>query len=100
VRAIDVTVEIREEAARVCDETARMERGERSRLRCGSIEDAGEFSDSAFGLAGTAAKAVADALRSTGKRFHPSLGWSTAGRLLRAGWSPGQQIVAQEVAQT
>lgn len=90
--------EVREEAARVCEETARWERGERPKLRYGAPGQS-EFSDGAFGVAAEVAFAVSRALFSTGKKFKPDLAWASAAVLLRAGYKRGQQIVAQELGQ-
>lgn len=84
--------EVREEAARVCEETARWERGERVRLQNG------EFSDGAFGVSSEVTIAVFRALRATGKRVKPEIVWDTAARLLRAGYQRGASIIAHEVA--
>lgn len=89
--------EVREEAIRCAEETARQERGERGPLRmpCGLVS--GEFSDAAFGVAAEVATRVFEALRTTGKRFKPELCWSTAADLLRAGWQRGQKLVPMEI---
>lgn len=91
--------EVREEAARCAEETARYERGERGPLVMPRGLVAGEFSDAAFGVAAEVAMQVGDALCATGKRFHPQpqLVWDTAAKLLRAGWQRGHRMAAMEI---
>jgi hypothetical protein len=78
--------EVREEAARCAEETARWERSVRAKpLR-------GEFSDDAFGVAGEAAIVVLSALKAAGAGFSVDLPWDLAAGLLRAGWQRGQAM--------
>lgn len=84
--------EVRDEAARCAEETAKAERGDRGPIRTPSGLIAGEFSDAAFGVAAEVASLVGEALRATGKRFRSHLCWSTAAELLRSGWQRGQKL--------
>ncbi len=86
--------DVRDEAARCADETARQERGERGPLRLPSGLVPGEFSDAACGVAAEVAMIAADALRAAGLRFNPDFPWSTAATLLRSGWKRGQRITS------
>lgn len=81
--------EVREEAARVCDETARYMRGERGPLR---MPPNPEFRDMAFGVASEVAMTVANALKSIKQRFTADFPWITAATLLRAGWKRGHRL--------
>lgn len=89
-----MTPELREEAARCAEETARMERGERGVLRSQLNSLVPEFSDDAFGLAAEVAGVVLEAFLAAGLRgrFHPHQGWDLAATLLRAGWKRGDRI--------
>lgn len=84
---------VRDEAARCCDETARMERGERGRL-LNPIDDgpSAEFSDPAFGVAAEVALAVCDAMLKAKAPFHVAFAWTTAAMLLRNGWQRGHRL--------
>ena len=84
--------EVRADAARCAEETARYERGERGPLRTPRGLVPGEFTDAAFGVAAEVATVVGEALRISGARFTAALCWSTAATLLRAGWQRGQRI--------
>ncbi len=82
----------REEAARVCDETARFERGERDEI------GADEFGDLAYGLAADAAYAVSAAVPA--RHVHlwsPAHVWDAAALALRAGWQPGIELDLVEI---
>lgn len=81
----------REEAARVCDETARYERGERAELADG------EFSDNALLVALEVAFAVGNALKSAGAGWRADVPWTTAASLLRRGWQRGHKFIPHVV---
>jgi hypothetical protein len=84
--------DVREEAARCCEETARMERGERGRVLGPHDGPQCEFSDDAFGVAAEAATVVCDALKRAGAGFSVDLPWTLAAGMLRAGWQRGLAI--------
>ena len=100
LRFVDVPSidEVREEAARCCDETARWGRGERGRV-LNPMDDGilGEFSDAAFGVASEVAMAVAEAFRSVHVRFAFDMPWSVAASMLRHGWQRGHKIAPQVI---
>lgn len=89
---------VREEATRVCEETARWQRGERGPLRTPADGLLSEGSDAAFGVAGEVAMVVGDALKERGIRFDPAFPWATAATLLRNGWQRGHKLIAQDLA--
>ncbi len=78
--------EVRDEAARCCDETARYERHERSVLR------PDEFSEGALAVALEVAFVVGDAMKAAGMGWQPELPWTAAALLLRAGWKRGDEV--------
>lgn len=85
--------DVREEAARVCDETARWQRGERGPLRTPDVHPLiAEGSDAAFGVAAEVAMAVGNALSAKGQRFTVDFPWTMAATLLRGGWQRGHRI--------
>lgn len=93
--------EVREEAARCCDETAKMERGERGALGTPGVDGrGGEFTDAAFGVACEVALIVGGAIRSTGRRARPDFCWSTAAVMLRTGWNRGQKLVPMDLTKS
>lgn len=85
--------ENREQAARVCDETAKFMRGERGRL-LNPIEHGlrAEFTDEAYGVAGEVAGVVNDALREGKARMPADKAWEIAAKLLRGGWQRGHKL--------
>jgi hypothetical protein len=89
--------DVRENAARCAEETARWERGERGPLRMPRGLIAGEFTDAEFGTAAEVATTVGDALTARGQRFRPEFAWSTAAKLLRNGWQRGHRLMAQVI---
>lgn len=89
--------EVREDAARCCDETAKMELGQRTEVGTGLNGKDAEFSDAAFGVANEVALTVGRAIRMTGRRVHPSVCWSTAARLLRQGWTRGAELYGIDI---
>src|SRR6185369_3867726 len=83
----------REDAARVCEETARYERGERPPLRLDQNDiEHNEFSDSAAGIASEVAMGVLDALKAARVRLTPAVCWDIAAKLLRSVWQRGHRI--------
>src|ERR1700753_1010216 len=92
--------ELREGAARICDETARWERGERGPLRTPANSLMPEGTDEAFGIAALAGAAAGEAMVGARMGFKASLAWSSAAVLLRAGWSPGEPVKALAVGQS
>jgi len=83
----------RDEAARVCEETARYERGERQPLRLDPNDISNhEFSDAAAGIAAEVAMEVSDALKAARVRCPPADVWAMAARLLRSGWQRGHRL--------
>ncbi|MDB4956569.1 MAG: hypothetical protein JWO36_4138 [Myxococcales bacterium] len=84
---------VREEAARCCDETARVLRGERGRLRTPEDRLLAEFCDAAFGVAAEVAMVVCDALKTARLAFRPDFPWDTAAALLRNGWQRGHKLL-------
>lgn len=86
---------VREDAARICDETARWQRHERGPLRAGGLMSEG--SDAAFGVAAEVAMVVGDALKANRMRFRSDFPWSTAAMLLRNGWQRGHKLLTHEV---
>ncbi len=83
----------REDAARVCEETARYERGERGPLRLDPSDiEHNEFSDSATGIAAEVAMEVSDALKAAHVRCPPADVWAVAAKLIRSGWQRGHRI--------
>lgn len=89
--------EVREEAARCCDETARHQRGERGPLRTPDRSSDPEFCDAALGVAAEVADVVAATLRRARQRFTADFVWSTAAMLLRNGWQRGHKLVPHVV---
>lgn len=87
--------DFREEAARVCEETARYERGERAALRLDPNDIANnEFSDSAAGIAAEVATTVSAALKRSGMAalVCPEQVWNLAANLLRGGWQRSHRL--------
>jgi|SRR6185436_4535745 len=83
----------REDAARVCEETASYERGERPPLRLDSADiEHNEFSDAAAGIAAEVAMEVSDALKAARVRCPPSDVWAIAAKLIRSGWQRGHRL--------
>lgn len=84
---------VREEAARVCEETAKVIRGERGPLRTPDVYKlTAEFSDAAFGVASEVTLAIAEAVIGAGCRMELDQYWTVGASLLRAGWKRGQRI--------
>ena len=86
----DVVELVRDEAALLWRDRA-LRAGERDRPRADGL--ASEFSDAAFGVAAEVASAVGEALRASGRPFHPALAWDAAAALLRNGWKRGHRIL-------
>ncbi len=85
--------DVREDAARCCEETARYVRKERGPLRDPiSHGILAEFPDAAFGVASEVAEAVAEAMVLTGAGFTADMPWTLAATLLRNGWQRGHRI--------
>jgi len=83
----------REDAARVCEETARYERGERPPLRIDPHDITNnEFSDPAAGIAAEVAMEISDALQAARVRCPPADVWAMAAKLLRSGWQRGHRL--------
>ncbi len=83
---------VREEAARCCEETAKMERGERPPLRMDGLF--AEFSDAAAGTAAEVACMIGDTLQAKKIPFEPAFCWQTAATLLRNGWQRGDRLLS------
>lgn len=90
---------VRDGAARCCEETARWQRGERTRV-LNPLDDGilGEFSDAEFGVAAEVATEVARAFRTAGVGFKSDQPWDFAARLLRAGWQRGHRLLPHVIA--
>lgn len=84
--------DVRLEAARCADETAKYERGERGKLRMSDNRLLSEFSGEAAGTAAEVAMVVMEALKGRRIRISPAFCWSTAATLLRAGWQRGHKL--------
>ena len=89
--------DVRDEAARCCDETARMERGERDEIGSPLNGKPAEFTDAAFGVACEVALVVGESVRSAGMRVAPHRVWSTAADMLRKGWQRGNALVGVDL---
>lgn len=90
--------EHRDDAARLCEETARQERGERPPLRIDPTDGAStEFSDSAAWIAAEVATVVSHAVKSARRRAAPDQVWDIAAKLLRSGWQRGHKLVGMSV---
>lgn len=89
--------EVREEAARCCDETAKMERGERVEIGTGLNGKPAEFTDAAFGVANEVALIVGESIRSSGLRARADFCWSTAAAMLRNGWKRGNVLASLDL---
>lgn len=85
--------DVRADAARCADETARYSRGERGPLRMTDSPLTSEFSGEAAGTAAEVALVVAKSLKASGAKFDAALCWSTAATLLRNGWQRGHKLV-------
>ena len=89
--------DVRDEAARCCEETARAERGERPPVRCDTTL-LSEFSDAAAGTAAEVALKVGEQMRRTGAKWNSAFAWETAAKLLRSGWKRGDRLESHVIA--
>ena len=83
--------DVRDEAARCAEETAKAERGERPPVRC-DASILSEFSDAAAGTAAEVATLVGEVLMRTRARWSSALAWEIAASLLRNGWQRGHRL--------
>lgn len=89
--------EVRHEAARCCEETAKYERGERAALRLSENPLLSEFRGEAAGTAAEVAMIVMHALKAKGYRATTDFYWDVAAKLLRNGWKRGDRILGHVV---
>lgn len=85
--------QVRDEAARCADETAKFERGERGPVRMTtSFSLLSEFSGEAAGVAAEVAMVVMEACKEAGQPVTSAFCWSTAATMLRNGWQRGHKL--------
>ena len=91
--------DVREEAARCAEETAKAERGERPPLRTLLNGPAilAEFSDAAAGTAAEVAMQVGEAMKRVRVKWSAAFAWDLAAKLLRGGWQRGHRLESHVV---